>query len=187
MKAGSPQCRHALVLFLMSGIKLVYNDVRVQPNKSDNNFFSRLKRAESKLLCELLCALPQKPLGWGSIWILNIQWSRQCLKYTGRMGLPSDHRGSTVHYLLKLPINLPSHSHSVCVTLTYSPPVSFSDVVSISLSFFLIFSFLSVCIYLEYRTLFRGLFLIRPFCPLELSGALSALVSPFTRFFSLWL
>lgn len=56
-----------------------------------------------------LYSCAKAPWLW-SIWILNIQCSKQCPKYTGWMGLLSDHRGSTVHYRLKLPISFLSHS-----------------------------------------------------------------------------
>lgn len=126
-----------------------------------------------------------KAPGLGSIWISNIQWSRQCLKYTGWMGLPSDHRGSTVHYLLKLPINCPSHSLSLsvspsltlhCLKWPLSACLSLSPTVCIS--FYLP---LSVCLHLSLWISHSdsGLFFISPFCLSQLSGALSALVSAF--------
>lgn len=125
--------------------------------------------------------------GPGSIWILNIQWSRQCLKYTGSMGLPSDHKGSTVHYLLKLPINCSlarSLTLPACVTLTYSPSVwnglrlSISLCLTVCVSFYLPLS-VSARIYLWTSHSDSGLFFISAFRLPELSGALSALVSAF--------
>lgn len=118
-----------------------------------------------------------KAPGQGSIWILNIQWSRQCLKYTGWMGLPSDHRGSTVHYLLKLSISSLSHSHSPCLRhpdlLSLRLPLSLSRAHFVFISLFISLH-LSVCIYLcEYHTLFPGCFFFyQPFLALCLSSSL---------------
>lgn len=121
-----------------------------------------------------------KAPGQGSIWILNIQWSRQCLKYTGWMGLPSDHRGSTVHYLLKLSISF--LSHSPCLRhpdiLSLRLPLSHSRSLCVHLSFYLP---PSVCLHLSLwiSHSLSGLFFISPFCLSVLSGSLSVLVSAF--------
>lgn len=121
--------------------------------------------------------------GPGSIWILNIQWSRQCLKYTGSMGLPSDHKGSTVHYLLKLPINCSlarslTHSPCLCHPHLLSLRLSVSLCLTVCVSFYLPLS-VSACIYLWTSHSDSGLFFISAFRLPELSGALSALVSAF--------
>lgn len=90
------------------------------------------------------------------------------------MGLPSDHRGSTVHYLLKLPISFPSHSP--CLTLP-------SDCLSLSVCLRLSFSCpslcLSICIYLsEYHSLIWVCFFHQPFLSVWIVWlSLSVLVS----------
>lgn len=100
--------------------------------------------------------------GLGSIWILNIQWSRQSLKCTGWMGLPWDHKGSTVHYLLKLPINCSSHSLSLSVspslTLPLSEMVSVCRSLSDCLHLFLSPSLCLPAFICEYHTLILGCF-----------------------------
>jgi len=74
-----------------------------------------------------------KAPGPGSIWILNIRWGRQCLKYTGWMGLASGPQGiqsiTSQRCPLAFCLTLP-----VCVTLTYSPPPSASHSLCLHLS-----------------------------------------------------
>lgn len=100
--------------------RLVIND----RNKHFKNVLSvkdgKKMHLYNRWLRKLPCSLVQKAPMLESIWIVNTQWSRQCLKYTGWMGLPSDHRGYTVHYLLKLSINFLSHSRSPYVTRSCS-------------------------------------------------------------------
>lgn len=95
------------------------------------------------------------------------------------MGLPSDHRGSTVHYLPKLPINFLSHSPpSVSPSLTSfflsaATSVSLSDFVCISLFFLNFYLPLSVCFHLSLQISHShsGLFVISPYCLSQSSGS----------------
>ena len=94
------------------------------------------------------------------------------------MGLPSDHRGSTVHYLLKLPISFPSHSP--CLTL---PSLSVCLSVSLSLPASLFFMSLSESVRLHLcqrisHSRFGLFFFISPFCLSGSSGSLSLSSSP---------
>lgn len=112
-----------------------------------------------------------KAPGQGSIWLLNLQWSRQCLKYTGWMGLPSNRRGTTVHYLLKLPINFLSHSPCLChlqlVYLSHSlSPSCLSPFISANITH-------SFCFVYQKPLLFPCLTL---FLPSSLPRALSCIV-----------
>lgn len=119
-----------------------------------------------------LYSCAKAPWLW-SIWILNIQCSKQCPKYTGWMGLLSDHRGSTVHYRLKLPISFLSHSPclrhphllsplSVCPPLLHCLHLSFHLPPSTA--------FISVNIILSFRVVF-----LQP--SLSLSPCLLAIIS----------
>lgn len=119
-----------------------------------------------------------KPRGQDSIWILNPQ---QCLKNTDWVGLPSDHRGPTVHYLLNPPINFLPHRPSLCL----QPPLSLLDFVGLRLPSSAVSFYL--CKYYTF---------VRPFLSedLTISTSLSALVStafPFSTVLaydlSLWL
>lgn len=103
-----------------------------------------------------------------SIWILNIQWCRQWLKYTGYNGTNVKPLGIQAPLPSKLPISFQSHSslsysHSLCLDLC---PLSFGTLwwdfssalsVCLTLSLIIIYPWWNVFAHYLFLWLFHGL------------------------------